>query len=696
MNIFNSKNIIKKENLLKLQIILLLILLFCHISSLANPVNIREYLNGRFPAVYVLYLDSLDDLDAYEKEFVDLLEILPEQEQRSYIKEIYKEGFTIEKLERIRQWQEKIEKPFLNIAFPSQGELTVWNSPLYIFGKTETSPEAKVTVNNAEVDLFDHRTGNFLTLINIPEGEKTNLVIASSVGGEETKIERTVYYPRIWEEMPESPLAIHSTRMQPQVNQVLRIGDILQVMFQGSPGAEASFVIGDNGKEVLMEEINDSRLPMGGNGIYKGSYVITENDLLSVTEMVPQAITVTLRNDYEETNRELPGMVSFYSKDYLKIVEIINQQARIYKVLEDSFAFQGSTIGGDGLITELLSYYLLPGTLLEITGMSGNYLRTRLGTTNYLIHEGDVRDVKAKYQNNDRNISKIRITENREKATIFFDMEEGTPFIMEDGLDWIKFTLYGISGSQNISFEGESMIIKNIKAEPSFERNFTAISITLELYQSLAGFDYKWNNTGLEINIRKKPELLIQNPLQGLTIVIDPGHGGEYAGAVGPDDIHEKDVVLEIGKFLQSLLEGKGAKVLMTRNRDIEVGLYDRILLAIKSNADLFVSIHANAHAVGADAVNYHGHMTIFNYAYNEKLAENILDALVKRMGLPRARLWKRGDLIVLRHPEVPSVLIETAFMMHPEDNWYLLQPIFQREFAISIMEGIQEYFQEL
>jgi len=418
--------------------------------------------------------------------------------------------------------------------------------------------------------------------------------------------------------------------------------------------------------------------------------------LLSVTGMVPQKISVTLRDEHETINKELPGKISIYSKDFLKIVEITNPQARVYKVLEDSFAFQELTIGGDGLNTQLLGYYLLPGTLLEINGVSGDYLKTRLGAGNYLIDEKDVREVKNVYQNPNRNISKIQITENREKVTIFLDIEEGTPFLIEDGSDWIKFTLYGIGSSQNISFEGQATIVKNIKAEPFIEESFVATSITLELYQPLIGFDYKWNSAGLDINIRKEPEFLIQNPLQGRTIIIDPGHGGEYTGAVGPDNIHEKDVVLEIGKFLKSLLEDKGAKVLMTRNKDVEVGLYDRILLAIKNNADLFVSIHANAHAIGADAVNYHGHMTIFNYAYNEKLAESILDALVKRVGLPKARLWQRGDLVVLRHPQVPSVLIETGFMMHPEDNWYLLQPIFQREFALSIMEGIQKYFQRL
>jgi N-acetylmuramoyl-L-alanine amidase len=88
--------------------------------------------------------------------------------------------------------------------------------------------------------------------------------------------------------------------------------------------------------------------------------------------------------------------------------------------------------------------------------------------------------------------------------------------------------------------------------------------------------------------------------------------------------------------------------------------------------------------------------MTLYNYAYNQELAEIMLDNLVERMGLPRKIVWQRNDLAVLRRPQVPSVLVETAFMMHPEDNWYLLQPEYQKEFARAIMDGIIDYFLSL
>ena len=82
---------------MKRTICLLLILIFVlqifSITSFSSPVNVREYLNGKFPAIFSFYLASLEDLDIYETEFIDLLEKLPTNEQRTYAREVYKKSY---------------------------------------------------------------------------------------------------------------------------------------------------------------------------------------------------------------------------------------------------------------------------------------------------------------------------------------------------------------------------------------------------------------------------------------------------------------------------------------------------------------------------------------------------------------------------------------------------------------------------
>ncbi|OFW54917.1 MAG: hypothetical protein A2163_05235 [Actinobacteria bacterium RBG_13_35_12] len=694
---------------MKRTICLLLILIFIlrifSITSFSSPVNVREYLNGKFPAIFSFYLASLEDLDTYETEFIDLLEKLPTNEQRTYAREVYKNGFSIELLDELKQWQKTEEAPSwqkteeapsLKVAYPSRSGQRIGGSPLFIFGTTDASPAVKVTVNDEEVKKFDFRTGNFLTLVEVPKEEEFPIVVVASRGGERTLIERTVIYPRLWEELPRNPLTIHSTHIQPKQDQVLKEGDKLKVIIQGSPEAEAVFRIGDSSNEVSMEEVNDLPLPLEGQGIYMGSYTVQAEDVPFLRETSPQIITVTLRREDKEVSRELPGKVRFASGLPPRIVEVTGNRTRIYQVKENSFILHSSTLGGDGLPTQMVGYYILPGTRLEVIGVAGNYLRVNLGVKNYLIYQGDVKEMGNVINKPFTGLSKIGLNETKNEVEIRFNTRECIPFLIEDEPQQLRLILYGVKKSENIIQEGEAPSVQKIEIESPVQEESDAAAITIGMNQPLAGFDYRWEGTELVISVRKLPQISEDNPLRGRIIVIDPGHGGESSGAIGPGDIHEKDVVLEIGKFLQSMLKDKGAEVIMTRTKDVNVDLYERIDSALEHNADLFISIHANAHAEGADAINYHGHMTLYNYAYNQKLAEIILDNLVERIGLPRTRVWKRSDLVVLRRPQVPSVLVEAAFMMHPDDNWYLLQPKYQREFAGVIMNGIIDYFLSL
>ncbi|MGE4413004.1 MAG: N-acetylmuramoyl-L-alanine amidase, partial [Candidatus Caldatribacteriota bacterium] len=636
-------------------------------------------------------------LDENEMEFIDLLEELPGDEQRVLAKEVYEKGFSLELLEKIRNWQKKVEKPFLKVAYPRQTGQRIRGNPIFVFGSTTPAQEVKVTVNEVEVEKFDHRTGNFLTLVEVPTGREFPIKVTATKKGEETSVERNVIYEPVWQEMPVHPLAIHATNVVPKQDQVLGEGDWLRVIVQGSPEAEAVFRIGHNSQEITMVELDALPSPLEGKGVYMGSYLVKKEDVPLLGESAPQTITVTLRRANNQVSRELPGRVIFTSGIPPRIVEVIGSRTRMYQVREvraDSFNLLGFTLGGDGALTQVMCFDLLPKTRFAISGSAGEYLRVKLGEENYLIHQKEVQEVKGEIKKPFTALSKISLKETETETEIRLNSQEQIPFLIEDESQGLRLILYGAQKSENIIFEGQSSSVKTIEVSTlSPEDSSEAVLINIELYHFLAGFNYYWDGTKLVISIRKLPDISEYNPLQGKVIVLDPGHGGESIGAIGPGDIHEKEVVLEIAKFLQGLLIEKGAQVIMTRSQDINVNVQKRIDMAVENKADLFISIHANSHAEGADAINYHGPMTLYNYHYNEKLAEIMLASLVKRTGLPPTRVWQRADLTVLRCPQLPSVLVETGFLMHPDDNWYLLQPEYQYEIAKAIADGIVDYF---
>ena len=219
-------------------------------------------------------------------------------------------------------------------------------------------------------------------------------------------------------------------------------------------------------------------------------------------------------------------------------------------------------------------------------------------------------------------------------------------------------------------------------------------------------------------------------------VAIDPGHGGEDPGAIGPSGLREKDVVLAISRQLRDELnKTRGLRVMLTRNGDYFVPLHERVRKARRVQADLFVSIHADAfmrpEARGASvfALSDRGATSTAArwMAERENRADviggvnlNVADAQVMRALLDMStaaqikdslklgrevlgrigrvgRLHKRqveqAGFAVLKAPDIPSILVETAFISNPEEEDKLRDPEYQRELVQAIATGIRRYF---
>ena len=174
-------------------------------------------------------------------------------------------------------------------------------------------------------------------------------------------------------------------------------------------------------------------------------------------------------------------------------------------------------------------------------------------------------------------------------------------------------------------------------------------------------------------------------------IVIDVGHGGQDPGTIGIGGVREKDIILPISLDVAASLKKQGIEVRMTRDSDYFVSLKGRTDFANRINADLFVSLHANAINLSRPDVN-----GLETYYYNDgrRLAEvihwNILNSVnIKNRGIRRARFY------VLRHSAMPAVLIEVGFLTGAEDAPRLKNPTHRSQIADAIVRGIIQYIKE-
>lgn len=171
-------------------------------------------------------------------------------------------------------------------------------------------------------------------------------------------------------------------------------------------------------------------------------------------------------------------------------------------------------------------------------------------------------------------------------------------------------------------------------------------------------------------------------------IVIDPGHGGKDPGAIGIGGLQEKNVVLPISSYVREALEAKGVRVQMLRERDRFVTLSGRAEMANRANADLFVSIHANAISMSRPDVNG---VETYYYSSGRRLAASIHRSMLRNLNV-RDRGVRQANFYVLRNSAMPAVLVETGFVTGREDAPRLSDENFRKQMGAAIAEGIIQY----
>lgn len=305
---------------------------------------------------------------------------------------------------------------------------------------------------------------------------------------------------------------------------------------------------------------------------------------------------------------------------------------------------------------------------MKVVGEFGNYYKVQLSRDDFAWLS---KDYANKIDTNDLNLQRI----------IAFDYhEDSTKRIYEIKLsDKVPYTL-----SES---DGLDLVVYNVKDYPYNKYEFhIANSGKLFGYKS-----YYTDDNRLIIEVKKFPDINKSTPLKGLKIAIDAGHGGTELGAIGCLNDNEKDVNLEISKILKEKLETNGANVIMTREDDSFVGLNDRVEIANKNNAQIFISIHNNALPDSAAYLKSTGSETYYFYPQSKELAKDVVEALAKETGFKNNGA-KAQSFAVVRNTNCPAILVEVGYIINPEENAKLIDKDYQNKIAEAILLGLENY----
>jgi len=252
----------------------------------------------------------------------------------------------------------------------------------------------------------------------------------------------------------------------------------------------------------------------------------------------------------------------------------------------------------------------------------------------------------------------------------------------------------------------------NFVSQVNFNEVGENVQVAIDLLSTPSGDNYKVYTIPAERRKKKPARIIVEistanwgnaaaTPgIKGKTIVVDAGHGGSDSGAVGPTGAMEKSVTLSVAKKVQSLLTNSGARVIMTRNQDVDVyapnasdaqELQARCNVANRdSRTSLFLSIHCNAFSSPAanGLETYYCAGSNKGYAFAKYLNEE----LAKAGGLFN-RGVKTANYYVLRHTNVPASLIELGFITNPNEERLLRSDAYQNKLANAIVRGIVRYF---
>jgi len=565
----------------------------------------------------------------------------------------------------------------LRVVYPPDGATIAARDSTFLFGGLGTG-DAQLTINGIDVPVLPN--GSWLAWIPMPPRDRPVWDIVASRGRDTTRLVRRVVMPRPRPVLPsEGPLLVDSGSLRPGPREARLTNEPVRVSVRAPRSAVVHYVAlsgsrfsfanvaslgtGQSDSTLWATDIEARYLQAGGRvEVARGAEVLS-------LATPPVALVDSAGPRYAVLGeRDTP--VSPTAPDSDRVV-----------------------IGRPVATGGTYKWFFLPGTVVEVTGRSGDLVRTRLDRDlDVWVDRSEVRELPAGAPAPVRVAGNARlVSRSPEWSDLVIPMAERPPYAIDEEESSLTLDLFGtVANTDILNLASRDSIVRRVTWEqPTRDRARYRVLLHAPIY----GYVVRWERGAFVLRIRRAPAVDSLRPLAGLTIAVDAGH--PPAGSTGPTGLYEAVATLAISQRLKGMLEQRGAAVYMTRTGPGSVPLIDRPEMARRAGAHAFVSIHLNALPDGVNPFTAHGTGTYYFTARSEPLARTVQRGMVARMGLRDLGI-NYDNLAVLRPTWMPSILCEGAFVMLPEQEAWLRTPEFQEAYALGVAEGVEEYFRRL
>jgi N-acetylmuramoyl-L-alanine amidase len=566
----------------------------------------------------------------------------------------------------------------IRVVYPPAGAVIQARDSNFIFG-TVGSGKATLTINGASVPVAPN--GSFLAWLPMPPAGAPAYAIVAAKGADTARavhlIKRSPPRPVLADT---GRLVVDSGSLSPRGIRVARVDERIRVSVRAPRNAT-----------VALRAVDGSETP-----------------LVNTAHALDSANVATARNEVDpyywatdvraEVLARRPELIISRGVDSVRLV------VRDVSVDDPARARWVKLTGGaevpdtDRVVilrpvpNGTYKWLLLPGTTLEATGRVGEMMRVRLDASlEGWVPVGDVTELPAGVAAPRRIASNARVVSAREWADVVIPVGERPAFeVREDG-NTLELLLYGVTANSDIiGYTGDDSLVKRVRW---YQETSDRARYEIDLARAPYGYLPMWDRGAFVLRVRRPPVVDPASPLKGLTIVVNAGH--PPAGSTGPTGLYEPVPTLAISNRLKTILEARGAHVVMTRTTAASLALAIRPVMARQAGAHAFVSIHLNALPDGINPFTANGTGSYYFHPSSEPLARAVQRGMVSRMGLRDLGIFY-DNLSDLRHPWMPSVLCEGAFIMIPEQEAAVMNVQFQDRYALGVADGLEAYFRGL